>query len=85
MDEDPQLWKSVFQKLLASPGTTFHVNMNGFLGGSTEEMILNEINSGSDTGWELQQLQNAGRLPDTNFYLPGETEPVCNHSSEDSR
>lgn len=72
------MWKDVFLNLLAAPGTTFNVNMSGFFGDSTEDMIINEINSGSNTGWELQQLQNGGRLPDTDFYLPGETEPVCN-------
>jgi hypothetical protein len=53
--------------------------MAGFEGGTTAEMVTNEMNVGN-TGWELKKLQEAGRLgdPDTSFYLPGETEPECN-------
>ncbi len=54
-----------------NPATTFHVNMNGFIGDSTEEMIDNEIGSGSYTGYKLQQLNAAGRLPQVNFYQNG--------------
>jgi len=41
-------------------------------------MILNEMQSGSHTGWELQQLQQAGRLPQVNFYQPGQLTPIPN-------
>jgi hypothetical protein len=46
----------------------FNVSMRGFFGDSTAEMITNEIASGSNTGWELQQLQKAQRLFTVNFY-----------------
>lgn len=64
-------WKSVFLSQVDNPTTIFHVNTAGFYGGTTEAMILNEIKSGSNTGWELQQLQNAGKLPLVNFYQDG--------------
>jgi len=72
-------WQPEFMNQVATPGTTFHVNMAGFEGNTIEEMVLNEMNVGN-TGWELRKLQEAGRLasPDTNFYLPGSTEPECN-------
>ena len=53
-------------------------NMTGFYGGSTEEMIMNEMRSGSNTGWELNQLNQAGRLPEVNFYQHGAGTSVPN-------
>jgi hypothetical protein len=41
-------------------------------------MVENEIQCGSYTGWELEQLQNAGQLPNVNFYPPGGTVPLPN-------
>ena len=68
-------WKDVFLSHVGNPSTSFHVTMGGFFGDTTHEMILNEIGSGSNTGWELLQLQNAGRLPQVNFYLDGILRP----------
>lgn len=60
----------------------FNVNMGGFYGNSTEEMILNEMASKSYTGWELRQLQEAGRLPEVQFYRDGAGTEVPNPSDE---
>jgi hypothetical protein len=35
-------------------------------------MITNEMASGTNTGWELEQLLNTGRLPETDIYVNGE-------------
>jgi len=78
LDAPQSQWKSIFQSLVADPSTTFHVNMNGFFGETPAAMIMNEINSGSNTGWELLQLQNAGRLHQVNFYPAGHTTPILN-------
>jgi hypothetical protein len=71
LDIPEEEWKSVFMSHVEDFSTTFHVNMNGFYGNSTEEMIVNEIQSGLNTGWELRQLLKAGRLPGVKFYLNG--------------
>jgi len=71
LDVPESEWQDVFLSHVEDPTTTFHVNMTGFYGDTTEEMILNEMQSGSNTGWELQQLQQAGRLPQVNFYQNG--------------
>jgi hypothetical protein len=71
-------WKDVFLSHVDNPSTTFHVNMGGFFGDTPSEMILNEMQSGSHTGWELQQLQQAGRIPQVNFYQPGNLTPIPN-------
>lgn len=78
LDVPNNQWQDVFMSHVENPSTTFHVNMGGFFGDTPEEMILNEINSGSNTGWELQQLQNAGRLPQVKFYQPGQLTPIPN-------
>ena len=64
-------WKGVFLGHVANPTATFHVSMEGFLGNTTEEMIVNTMNEGTFTGWELQQLKQAGRLGQVNFYKDG--------------
>ena len=74
---DPN-WQSTFLGLIGQGGTTFHVNLSGFIGNTTAEMVENEIKCGSYTGWELEQLQNAGQLPNVNFYPPGGTVPLPN-------
>lgn len=61
-----------------NPTTTFNLNMSGFYGNTTEEMILNEMQSGSNTRWELQQLQQAGRLPEINVFQNGAGTQVPN-------
>ncbi len=71
-------WKNVFLSHVENPTTTFHINMGGFFGDTPAEMIMNEMQSGSHTGWELQRLQQAGRLPQANFYQPGQLTPMPN-------
>jgi hypothetical protein len=61
-------WKEVFLDHVANPSTEFHVTMKGFYGDSAEEMIVNEMRDGSNTGWELQKLHESGRLPEVHFY-----------------
>ena len=78
LDEPNNKWKDAFPSHVDNPSTTFHVNMGGFFGDTPSEMILNEMRSGSHTGWELQQLQQAGRLPEVNFYQPGNLTPIPN-------
>jgi hypothetical protein len=78
LDVPNNQWKDVFLSHVDNPSTTFHVNMGGFFGDTPSEMILNEMQSGSHTGWELQQLQQAGRLPQVNFYQPGQLTPIPN-------
>jgi hypothetical protein len=78
LDVPNNQWKDVFLSHVDNPSTTFHVNMGGFFGDTPSEMILNEMQSGSHTGWELQQLQQAGRLPQVNFYQPGNLTPIPN-------
>jgi hypothetical protein len=34
-------------------------------------MVENEIKYGHNTGWELQKIQEAGRLGEVDFYLGG--------------
>jgi hypothetical protein len=74
---DPN-WRNTLLGLIGQPGNTFHVNLSGFIGNTTAEMVENEIQCGSYTGWELQQLQKAGELPNVNFYSPGGTVPLPN-------
>lgn len=69
LDVPESQWKDVFLSHVNNPSTRFSVSMNVFFGSSTEEMIANEIASGSNTGWELQQLQQAGRLDELNLYF----------------
>lgn len=71
LDVPESQWQDVFMSHVQDPTTTFHVNMGGFFGSTPEEMIVNEMNSGSNTGWELQQLNQAGRLGQVNFYQNG--------------
>jgi RHS repeat-associated protein len=71
LDVPNNQWQDAFISHLENPSTTFHVSMAGFFGDTPAEMILNEIQSGSNTGWELQQLQQAGRLSQVKFYLGG--------------
>ena len=78
LDVPNNQWKDVFLSHVDNPSTTFHVNMGGFFGDTPSEMILNEMQSGSHTGWELQQLQQAGRIPQVNFYQPGNLTPIPN-------
>lgn len=78
LDVPNNQWKDVFLSHVDNPSTTFHVNMGGFFGDTPSEMILNEMQTGSHTGWELQQLQQAGRLPQVNFYQPGQLTPIPN-------
>ena len=61
-------WKEKFLEHVEDSSTTFHVSSEGFFGNNLQEMVINEMRSGSNTGWELQQLQQAGRLPSLNFY-----------------
>jgi len=68
LDFPESIWQDVFRSHLNNPNTTFHVNMEGFFGDSVEEMIMNEISSGSNTGWELRQLMQAGRLSKAKLY-----------------
>jgi hypothetical protein len=75
LDVPESEWQNVFLSHVDNPTTTFHVNMEGFFGDSPTEMIMNEMQSGSNTGWELQQLQQAGRLPQVNFYQSGQVIP----------
>lgn len=72
LDAPEHLWKSEFLKLLADPSTKFSLNMKGFFGNSVKEMIENEIKFGVNTGWELQQLQQAGKLGEVKLYLDGQ-------------
>jgi hypothetical protein len=65
---DVTQWKEKFLEHVGNPSTTFHVSTEGFEGNTPMDRVLNEIQSGSYTGWELQQLQQAGRLPAVNFY-----------------
>jgi len=39
--------------------------------GSTQEMILNQIKFGGNTGWELRQLMEGGSLGSADLYLSG--------------
>ena len=64
-------WKQAFLNYLANPNTRFSINLNGFIGDTVDQMVLNEIKNGRNTGWELQQLQEAGRLGEVTFYLNG--------------
>jgi len=64
-------WEATFLRHVRNPNASFSVNMNGFMGNSTEQMVINEMQSGSNTGWELKQLQQAGRLREVNFYNDG--------------
>jgi hypothetical protein len=51
-DHGPAQWQDVFLSHVEDPTTTFNVNMTGFYGETIEEMILNEVQSGSNTGWD---------------------------------
>jgi RHS repeat-associated protein len=78
LDVPNNKWKDVFLSHVDNTSTKFHVNMRGFFGDTPSDMILNEMQSGSNTGWELQQLQQAGRLHQVNFYQPGQLTPISN-------
>lgn len=41
------------------------------IGSTVQEMVTTEISLGTYTGWELQQLQNAGRLAGVDFFVDG--------------
>lgn len=77
----PENWKQLFLDQVANPGAQFHVNLSGFPGISQgvpiQGAVEAEIGLGTNTGWELQQLRDAGRLPEAKFYLPGELNPTC--------
>lgn len=49
--------------------------MKNFFGNGAKEMIENEMKYGVNTGWELQQLQQAGRLGEVNLFLGGKPVP----------
>jgi hypothetical protein len=78
----PENWKQLFLDQVANPGAQFHVNLSGFPGISQgvpiQGAVEAEIGLGTNTGWELQHLRDAGRLPEAKFYLPGELNPTCN-------
>ncbi|MDQ0473500.1 RHS repeat-associated core domain-containing protein [Labrys wisconsinensis] len=61
-------WKDAFKEYRDNPLVTFHVTMSGFFGDTSEDMIRNEMKYGVNTGWELKQLYEAGRIPSVNFY-----------------
>ena len=82
LDIPSDQWKSVFLSYVQNPSAKFNVSMAGFYGDTPEAMILNELQSGSNTGWELQQLQQAGRLSEVNFYQPGQSAPIPNPFSK---
>jgi hypothetical protein len=78
----PANWKQLFLEQVANPQAEFNVNMSGFpgigQGASVQQAVEAEIDGQLNTGWELQQLRDAGRLPEAKFYMPGELEPTCN-------
>jgi hypothetical protein len=73
---DGALWKGVFQDALAESSTTFSVNLDGTFGSTVQEMVSGQISlDNGGFSWELQQLQDAGVLPNVNFYLNGAPVP----------
>jgi len=75
LDANPATWQQEFLQLVKDPSTQFTIRLDNFVGNSVEEMINNELQIGQNTAWEIQQLQNAGRLPEVNFIQGGQSVP----------
>jgi len=78
LDVPEAQWQQVFLKKLTDPNVKFSVSLARFLGSTPKEMVLNEMRMGSNTGWELQQIQSAGKLSQVDFYIPNTTQPIEN-------
>jgi hypothetical protein len=51
--------------------------MADFWGDSVQEMVMNQIKAGGNTAWELNEILQAGRMPQVNFFY-GNGSPAVN-------
>jgi len=67
----PDLW------LVRYGPPAFNVRMADFWGDSVQEMVMNQIKAGGNTAWELNEILQAGRMPQVNFFY-GNGSPAVN-------